>query len=65
VTLDTDSLASVALRDLGREIEELVPPGRPAERVETRSLAAGHISQHASPLSGPLTRQKMTPNLVR
>ena len=29
VTLDADSLVSVALRDLGREIEELVPSARP------------------------------------
>ena len=45
VTLDADSLASVALRDLGREIESMVPPARPAERVETRPLAAGHVGQ--------------------
>lgn len=49
VTLDADSLASVALRDLGREIEEIVPSARPMERVETRPLAAGHASQKMTP----------------
>lgn len=49
VTLDAESLASVALRDLGREIEELMPPPRPAERAETRPLAAGQVHQRATP----------------
>jgi len=44
MTLDVDSLASIALRDLGREIEELVPPAWSAERIDTRPLAAGHVS---------------------
>ncbi len=55
MTLDIDSLASVALRDLGRVIEELVPAARPMERAETRPLA--HASQHAS--------YKMAPTEVR
>ena len=45
VTLDTDSLASVSLRDLGREIEELVPSAGPAERTEDGPLAAYHVGQ--------------------
>jgi MinD-like ATPase involved in chromosome partitioning or flagellar assembly/CheY-like chemotaxis protein len=45
VTFDPDSLASVALRDLGRAIEETVPSTRPMERAETRPIAAGHVSQ--------------------
>lgn len=49
VTLDADSLASVALRDLGREIEEMVPPSRSLERYQTRPLAAGHASQKMTP----------------
>ena len=57
VTLDPDSLASVALRDLGREIEELVPLARPVERPETRPLAARQANQHPS--------HKLTPAEVR
>jgi hypothetical protein len=57
VTLDPDSLVSVALLDLGREIEELVPSAPPLERAETRPLAAGHASLYAS--------QKMTAAEVR
>jgi pilus assembly protein CpaE len=53
--LDVDTLASVALRDLGRVIEELVPATRPAERAEPRPLA--QRSQHDS--------HKMTPTEVR
>jgi MinD-like ATPase involved in chromosome partitioning or flagellar assembly len=49
LTLDAESLASVALRDLGRKIEELMPSPRPAERTETRPLAAGQVHQRASP----------------
>jgi MinD-like ATPase involved in chromosome partitioning or flagellar assembly/CheY-like chemotaxis protein len=49
VTLDADTLASIAMRELGREIEELVPPALPAERAETSSLAAGPVGQRANP----------------
>ncbi len=45
VTLDTDSLASVAMHDLGRELEELVPSAGPAERIEDGPLAAYHVGQ--------------------
>jgi pilus assembly protein CpaE len=45
VTLDTESLASVALRDLGREFEELVPSAGLAERTEDGPLAAYHVGQ--------------------
>jgi MinD-like ATPase involved in chromosome partitioning or flagellar assembly/DNA-binding NarL/FixJ family response regulator len=50
VTLDPDSLVSVALRDLGREIENVVPSARLAEQAGTRSFAVS---------------QKMTPAEVR
>ena len=43
VTLDADSLASVALRELSREIEDLVPPARPAERPETLASTQGSL----------------------
>jgi len=45
VTLDTESLASVAMHDLAREIEELIPSAGPAERMEDGPLAAYHASQ--------------------
>ena len=45
VTLDTESLASVAMHDLAREIEELIPSTGPAERMEDGPLAAYHASQ--------------------
>jgi MinD-like ATPase involved in chromosome partitioning or flagellar assembly len=61
VTLDSDSLVSVALRNLSQEIEDAVPSARPAERAETRPLAAGHVSQHSS----PHPNQKMTPAEIR
>jgi pilus assembly protein CpaE len=61
VTLDADSLVSVALRDLGREIEERVPPARPVERPETRPLAAGQVTPHANQHAS----HKMTPAEVR
>jgi pilus assembly protein CpaE len=48
VTLDADTLASIALRELGREIEELVPPAGSAERTETGPLASGQGSQRPS-----------------
>ena len=57
VTLDSDSLVSVALLELCREIEDLVPSTRPVGRTETRPPGAGHLSHHAS--------QKMTPSEVR
>jgi pilus assembly protein CpaE len=57
VTLDADSLVSVALRDLGREIEKLVPPSQLAARAEARSLAAAPVTQHVT--------QKMTPAEAR
>ena len=57
VTLDSDSLVSVALLDLSREIEGLVPSVRPVDRTETRPLGSGHLSHHAN--------QKMTPTEVR
>ena len=61
VTLDADSLASVALLDLAREIEERVPPARLVERSENRPLAAGQVTPHASQHAG----HKMTPAEVR
>jgi pilus assembly protein CpaE len=45
VTLDTESLASVAMHDLAREIEELIPSAGPAERMEDGPLAAYHAGQ--------------------
>jgi Flp pilus assembly CpaE family ATPase len=45
VTLDTESLASVAMRDLSREIEELIPSAGPPERTEDGPLAAYHVGQ--------------------
>jgi len=57
VTLDADSLLSVALRGLGREIEELVPSSRLAERAEARPLAAAPVTQHMT--------QKLTPAEAR
>ena len=57
VALDADSLVSVALLGLGREIEELVPSARPTDRAETQSLPAAPITQHVT--------QKMTPAEVR
>jgi MinD-like ATPase involved in chromosome partitioning or flagellar assembly len=45
VTLDTESLASVAMHDLARELEELVPSAGPAERIEEGPLAAYHVGQ--------------------
>ena len=45
VTLDTESLASVAMRDLGRELEELVPSGGATGRIEDGPLAAYHSGQ--------------------
>ena len=57
VTLDPDSLVSVALRNLSQEIEEAAPSPRPAEwrveRAETRPLAAGQASPHASQHPAP------------
>lgn len=44
VTLDAESLASVALRDLAREIEDLVPAVRTPERTAAGPLAAYHAS---------------------
>ena len=55
VKLDADSLASVALCDLSREIEDTVPSGRPAERAANPASCRGQASQH----------QKMTPAEVR
>jgi|GEM_PF-210800 len=57
VTLDSDSLVSVALLGLSREIEDLVPSARPVERTETRPVGTGHLSHHAS--------QKMAPTVAR
>ncbi len=57
VTLDADSLVSVALLGLGREIEELVPSSRLAERAEIRPLQAAPVTQHMT--------QKMTPAEAR
>ena len=57
VTLDSDSLISVALLGLSRQIEELIPPARPTERAEARPLAAAQTTQHAAP--------KMTPAEAR
>jgi hypothetical protein len=48
VTLDPESLASVAMHDLGREIEELIPSARLPERTEAGPLAAYHVSQKIS-----------------
>jgi Flp pilus assembly CpaE family ATPase len=45
VTLDPESLASVALRDLAREIEDLVPAARPTERTADGPLGAYQASQ--------------------
>ena len=45
VTLDADSLASVALCDLAREIEDLVPAARPTERTADGPLGAYQASQ--------------------
>ncbi len=45
VTLDAESLATIAMRNLGSEIEELVPLGRPSERAEDGPLAAYHVGQ--------------------
>jgi pilus assembly protein CpaE len=45
VTLDTESLASVAMRDLSREIEELIPSSGLPERAENGPLAAYHVGQ--------------------
>ncbi len=45
VTLDTESLASVALHDLGREIEELIPSAGSPEHIEAGPLAAYHVGQ--------------------
>jgi pilus assembly protein CpaE len=40
VALDTESIASIAMRNLGREIEDLVPAVRRAEHVEEGPLPA-------------------------
>jgi hypothetical protein len=61
VTLDADSLVSVALGGLGREIEELVPSSRLAEHAETRLPTAGHAVPHASANPSP----RMTPAEIR
>ena len=61
VTLDADNLVSVALRGLGRKIEELVPSSRLAEPTETRPLTAGHAGPHASQHPSP----RMTPTEAR
>ena len=49
VTLDADSLVSVALLGLGREIEDLVPSARFAERALARPLAGSQATQHTTP----------------
>jgi pilus assembly protein CpaE len=48
VTFDADSIASVALRELGREIEELAPSAAPADRAEAGALAASQVNQRVS-----------------
>jgi MinD-like ATPase involved in chromosome partitioning or flagellar assembly len=45
VTLDAESLASLAMRNLSHEIEELVPPAPPAERAENRPARAYHLAK--------------------
>jgi len=65
VTLDADSLVSVALLGLGREIEDLVPAARPVERAEARPLAAVPTTQHATHHAPPHATQKMTPAEAR
>ena len=66
VTLDPDCLVSVALRNLSQEIEDAVPSAPPTdwrvERAETRPLAAGQASPHASQHH---PSPKMTPAEVR
>jgi len=57
VALDPDSLVSVALLGLGREIEELIPSARTAERAEARPFAAAPVTQHVT--------LKMTPAEAR
>ena len=47
VTLDADSLVSVALRDLSREIEDAIPSAR--QRAGTPTLGPGPANPHASP----------------
>lgn len=48
VALDTDSLASLALRDLSQTIADLVPSAWPVERAESGPLAAYHAGPKLS-----------------
>jgi pilus assembly protein CpaE len=45
VTLDAESLASLAMRNLSQEIEELAPSARPPERAEDGPPGAYHQGQ--------------------
>jgi pilus assembly protein CpaE len=49
VMLDADNLASLALRELSREIQKLVPAPGPAERTDPGPLAAGQVNPRSSP----------------